>query len=321
MKSYEIINADVFNYLWEISCDGAIAVSNNSKQYVLDTWNQTKAVHVELNITQNEIPIFYQEKIENDGLKLGFILEWYCPKSSFRGRVGNIVEAYFDKHVHLVLVGDIGGENLAGNLIITCNLVVIKSDSKGYFSKGLIVCHGNEIEIALEGDRAQFPVQIVSFRDDPNLKKFQNSLFVLDRNLEAMELSDIFSSSYMLNLNDASECTKILNGSTSVDSSNGFVVEGMMRLLMFEVYKEILCDISEYAKRSASLDEFLKELENNKKDITSVGAVYYFLLSNVSIQASLPKEVILNRSRSTDVNDVNLINQALQNLVSFRGIL
>ena len=325
MRSYEIINPDAFAHSWDISCSGNPALlSNVVQQYILDTWNPSQSIHVELTIATGDIPAFYRDKIEHDGLILGFILEWYCPTSTLRGRMGSVVTVPFPIRKPILLSGDIDGDRLAGYVILSFHLIVVQPDAGGLLQKGLVVCGGSDAEILLEGDRPKFPVQILPFKEEPMLKKYQNSFFFLGRDLKSLELSDVFSSSYTLFLNETSECTKILNNMvTAADSKDDFAEEGLLRMLMYNAYLEICYDIGKYSENTdkfASLEDFFAKIDENKKDAGSVGAVYCNLLNNIAEQASLSRGDALECIRSHSRRDSDTISQALQNLIDLRRL-
>lgn len=281
MKSFSDIIIDEEKVKWFFGTENGTMESINRNGYLFNDWSPGKNVSVEIRLEEFELSEEYRKQCASNDIGLGFVLSWYCNETSLRG-VLEVMETDFSKPFEpFSMYGTVPGENLAGSITLSLALEVLRSENEKKTSAGLKIGEVSRT-IILEGRVAQFPVQIISFKDEELFKPYRNSLYVLERDLSCSELEDLFYNTYVLYLNSNSPYISILNGKkTEVGSAE----RAVLNMLITAVYSDIIIDISGYfVKRPGfRFDDWLDPRKSGKKIPEMLGRVFYNIVQQVAV--------------------------------------
>lgn len=281
MKSFSDIFIDEEKVKWKFGTDTGMLENVNKNGYLYDDWSPGKDVSVEVQLEGFDLSEEYKNLCASGEIKLGFVLSWYCNETSLRG-VLEVLEIDFLKQFEpFSMYGTVSGMNLAGSITLSLALVVLQAKNDKRNGAGLKVGEVSRTVI-VEGRVAQFPVQIISFKDEEQFKTYRNSLYVLERDLSCCELEDLFYNTYVLYLNSNSPYIGILNGKKT---DVGTPERAVLNMLITSVYSDIIIDISQYFEKRPGFkfDDWLDPKKSGKKIPEMLGKVFYNIVQQVAI--------------------------------------
>ncbi len=280
MKSYSDVLIDEGKVKWRFGTDSCLLESVNRNMYLFDDWTPGKDMSAEVILEDFNLPEGYRNLCVDGSLELGFVFSWYCNETSLR----NIIEVRrMDFSVPLgtfSMSGRVKGENLAGSITLSLGLVVLKSSDEKRMRVGLKLGEVSRTVI-VEGRVAQFPVQIISFKDEEQFKPYRNSLYVLERDLSCSELEDLFYNTYVLYLNSNSPYIGILNARRT---EVGTPERAVLNMLIASVYSDIIIDIAQYFSKRPDFKftEWVDSRNGGKKIPEMLGKVFYNIVQHVA---------------------------------------
>lgn len=281
MKSFIPINIDKSCVDWRVGLDDKHFKNVGNDVFLFDEWNIGLDLYAEATIKSFVIPECYRRSCLDDGAILGICFSWFCPSTSLRGvlqikKIDASLESF-----SCVLMSVINGKQIAEEIILSVDVVIIsvgKNSNLNKFAKlGEIAT-----SIIIEGKKAQFPIQKISFKQEEDFKQYKTSLYRLCRDLSFSELTDLFSNTYTLYFNSDSPFCDLLNY-TMEDLQPP--EEAIMKLLLFSVYSDILRDMVEFFRRhDIASKSFIEEFSGEKKAPEMLGSVFFHIVSIISCE-------------------------------------
>lgn len=274
MLSYYSPTNEQYKCVWKARVEGNPTQVIRDKEIIIDNWTKGEDLVIETEVETKKFDDYYSDLIQNQGLILGFSLSWYCEGgTNLRDNIKTIKIS--NESSIYELEGTIDGSLIAGTVIIKLSCIVIRSDKHNRFTKGLIIS-SEEKKIVIEGQNSQFPISIVNFNEDPLLKEYSNSFFVLSRRREYMDYDSFFFNEYELKLNSLCFATTLINTNIAADNK---AQKALLNLLMYNVYAEIISDIRYFKAKGYDLLEWAKD---NDLDDQLVGSVMYELVGLIA---------------------------------------
>ncbi len=281
MKSFSDIFIDEEKVKWHFGTDSGILENISRDGYLYDDWSPGKDVSVEVRLEEFELSEEYRSLCAAGDIELGFVLSWYCNETSLRGVLEILETDFLGPFEPFSMYGTVSGMNLAGSITFSLTLVVLRSEDERRISAGLKVGEVSRTVI-VEGRVAQFPVQIISFKDEEQFRPYRNSLYVLERDLSCSELEDLFYNTYVLYLNSNSPYISILNGKKA---EAGTPERAVLDMLITSVYSDIIIDISQYFEKRPGFrfDDWIDPRKSGKKIPEMLGRVFYNIVQQVAV--------------------------------------
>lgn len=307
MLSYYSPVNEQYKCVWKARVEGNPNQLIRGKEIVIENWTKGEDIVIETEVEIKSLDNYYSDLIQNQGLSLGFSLSWYCEGgTSLRDNIKTI-KISNESDIY-ELEGAIDGCLISGSIIVKLSCIVIRPDKLNRFTKGLIIS-SEEKKIIIEGQNSQFPISIVNFYEDPILKEYSNSFFVLSRRREYMDYNSFFFNEYELKLNSLCFATNLINTNITEDNK---AQKALLNILMFSVYSEVISDIRYFKSKGYDLLEWA---EDNDLEEQLVGSVMYELVSFLARSISnsdnsIAYNVILNKEFDA--------NNTLQELI-FKG--
>lgn len=271
MLSYAVPDSGNFRFSWSAGLDGGPQFAIKGKDRVIEDWTKGQDLSVSVEIDVRSMDEYYLDLIENHGLSLGLSLSWFSDSgTSLRDNI--MALKITDIPSIYTVEGVINGEMIAGAVTVKLSCIVFTPDDMNHFSKGLIL-FSDERKLIIEGQGSQFPITIVNFLEDPSLKNYSSSFFVLSRRVEYLDYDCYFFNEYELKLNSLCPATAFVNMPMSLENKDQ---KAIVNLLMFNVYMEIISDMRVLKSKGYDLLEWV---EDNTLDNQLVGSVMYELVS------------------------------------------
>ena len=280
MKSFNSVNINQSNVKWKIGiADGVSLDDIPNDNFVFKNWSLGKNITVNVNIENFTLGDFYQEKCNERKLSLGFSLTWYCRETSLRGSVGTF-ELCPDFMRNLSIEGVIPGDQIAGTISLFLSLTVLSSRMEGEIRKGLKlgeICR----DIFIEGRFAQFPMQIVSFSESEDFRRYGKSMYKLQRDCSYTSLEELFYNNYKLYLNSDSPYIPYINGDAP---EKGSPERAVLNLLISSVYREIVYDIAAFFNENTDtrITEWYVDSDGERKPPEMIGSVFFSIIQIIA---------------------------------------
>lgn len=308
MYTYYVPDSDKFKIIWKAGIDGSAMKTISSDELLLEDWTKGEDLSVDIEVDVKDIGNYYSDLITNHNLLLGLSLSWHCDGgTTLRDNILAVKITSGSSRYNLE--GTIDGKLIAGTVTVQLSCIVMRSDDQKHLKKGLILASEKK-RIVIEGQKSQFPISIVNFFEDPALKTYTNSFFVLSRRREFMDYDSFFFNEYELKLNSLNPATALINSSVSSDDKEK---TALLNLLMYNVYEEIISDIR-YMKAKGY--DLLAWAEDNDTENQLVGSV---MLELVNLLAADVGDGELETAYNVIINKESEVKNTLQNLVFMRS--
>ena len=277
MRSYIQIDDSHFDTDWQIGLQKDKARSSiDSDKYVLKEWSTGENIEVSVSILKYSLNDFYREKALSSDLVLGFTLSWFSSSTGtgYRGLIDRkTIENPADSNDTISLRGSIPGDRIAGYLFLTLNIVILASKDLA-LPKGLILGTIQKT-VLIEGNLSQFPVQILHFGEEPGFAEIAGAFYKLKRNINAISFDDFFNNDYTLYLNEDHRFTSKIN---VTEKKLWDDAEGIARMLMLNVYQEIINDLNYILAR----EDIIQWKKAGRHAPEQVGSVYLHIIGELA---------------------------------------
>lgn len=281
MKSFVPVDIDESCVDWKVGLDCNHFRDVEKDNFLFDEWNVGLDLHVKALVKSLVIPDCYRQYCLNEGVTLGVCFSWFCPSTSLRGVLQiEKIDAILSS-CSCTLTSIIDGKQIAEEIVLSIDVVIISTGKNNNLNK-LAKLGEITTNIIIEGKKAQFPIQKISFKQEEDFKQFKTSFYRLCRDLSFSELTDLFSNTYTLYFNSDSPFCDLLDY-TMDDLSPA--EETIMKLLLYSVYSDILRDMVDFFKKhDIASKSFIGEFSNGKKAPEMLGSVFCHIVEIISVE-------------------------------------
>lgn len=306
LRSYVSLNPEDVSQSVSLCIEEHKIVLSPKRSELVTVWTKGKSIQVSAEFRIEKITDYYIELEKINKTQLSLVLTWYSPSSSggtsLRGLIAEEEIRCEPTNAAYSLKGSINGELISGKIILAAQIIVSDPGIDSGIELG-VELWSEQFDLILEGEKSQFPTKIVPFSKSMGALP-KNSLFHLSRDIEEINLEESFSNIYTLLLNEENEITQILNRTSESDIAS----RGILNLLLLDVYREIIFDIS---KNSESIQDLYSS--NSSIESGTVGAVYLSILSSIFPEIKNRRDI--QESLNIVKNDISRLDFLLQEAV------